>query len=100
MHGGAAWNYITPHFFQSFKIPVLRGRVFTERDDGLAPPVVVINEAFAAQFWKTGDPIGQRLIIGSGMGPDFVQPPREIIGIVANARDAGFAAQPGALRPG
>jgi putative ABC transport system permease protein len=93
-HGGAAWNYITPHFFQSFRIPVLRGRVFTERDDGLAPPVVVINEAFATQFWKSGDPIGQRLIIGSGMGPDFVQPPREIIGIVANARDAGLNNDP------
>lgn len=93
-HGGAAWNYVTPHFFQAFKIPVLRGRIFTERDDGPASPVVVINEAFAARYWKTGDPIGQRLIIGSGMGPDFVQPPREIIGIVANARDAGLNNDP------
>jgi predicted permease len=93
-HGGAAWNYVTPHFFQAFRIPLLRGRTFTERDDAGAPPVVVINEAFAAQFWKTGDPIGQRLIIGSGMGPDFTQPPREIIGIVANARDAGLNNDP------
>ena len=94
-HGGAAWNYVTPHFFQAFRIPVVRGRIFSERDDGLAPPVVVINEAFAAQYWKGGeDPIGQRLIIGSGMGPDFVQPPREIIGVVANARDAGLNNDP------
>jgi hypothetical protein len=79
-HGGAAWNYVTPHFFNTFKIPVVRGRVFTERDDGAAPPVVVINEAMARQYWKSEEPLGQRLIIGSGMGPDFAQAPREIIG--------------------
>jgi len=93
-HGGAAWNYVTPDFFAAFKIPVVRGRTFSQRDDALAPPVVVINEALAKKYWKTGDPIGQRLIIGSGMGPNFAQPPREIIGIVANARDEGLNSDP------
>jgi putative ABC transport system permease protein len=93
-HGGAGWNYVTAHFFNVFHIPVVRGRVFTERDDAAAPPVVVINQAMAKQFWKNEDPIGQRLIIGSGMGPDFTQAPREIIGIVADARDAGLNNDP------
>jgi predicted permease len=93
-HGGAGWNYVTAHFFNVFHIPLIRGRVFTERDDAAAPPVVVINQAMAKQFWKNEDPIGQRLIIGSGMGPDFVQAPREIIGIVADARDAGLNNDP------
>jgi hypothetical protein len=93
-HGGAAWNYVTAHFFDVFRIPVIRGRVFTVRDDAAAPPVAVINQAMAKQFWKNEDPIGQRLIIGSGMGPDFVQAPREIIGIVADARDAGLNNDP------
>ena len=93
-HGGASWNYVTPHFFNTFKIPVVRGRVFTERDDGAAPPVVVINEALAKQYWKNEQSLGQRLIIGSGMGPDFAQAPREIIGIVADARDAGLNHDP------
>jgi predicted permease len=93
-HGGAGWNYVTAHFFNVFHIPVVRGRVFTERDDAAAPPVVVINQAMAKQFWKNEDPIGHRLIIGSGMGPDFVQAPREIIGIVADARDAGLNNDP------
>jgi putative ABC transport system permease protein len=93
-HGGAGWNYVTAHFFNVFHIPVVRGRVFTERDDAAAPPVVVINQAMAKQFWKNEDPIGQRLIIGSGMGPDFAQAPREIIGIVADARDAGLNNDP------
>jgi putative ABC transport system permease protein len=93
-HGGAAWNYVTPHFFAAFKILLVRGRVFAERDDGAAPPVVVINEAMARQYWKNQEPIGQRLIIGSGMGPDFAQAPREIIGIIADARDAGLNNDP------
>jgi len=93
-HGGAAWNYVTPRFFDVFRIPVIRGRVFSERDDAAGPQVVVINEAMAKQNWKNEDPIGQRLIIGSGMGPDFAQAPREIIGIVADARDAALNADP------
>jgi putative ABC transport system permease protein len=93
-HGGAAWNYVTSHFFNVFRIPVIRGRIFTDRDDAASPPVVVINQAMAKQFWKNEDPIGQRLIIGSGMGLDFAQAPREIVGIVADARDAGLNNDP------
>ena len=92
-HGGAAWNYVTWRFFDVFRIPLLRGRVFHERDDG-GPPVVVINEAFAKRYWKNENPLGQRLIIGSGMGPDFTQAPREIIGIVADTRDGGLNSDP------
>jgi predicted permease len=93
-HGGAAWNYVTPRFFKVFRIPVVRGRVFTERDDAAAPPVVVINEAMAKQYWKNEEPLGHRLIIGSGMGPDFAQAPREIVGVIADARDAGLNDDP------
>jgi putative ABC transport system permease protein len=92
--GGAGWAYVTYRFFDVFKIPVLRGRVFTDRDNGGAPGVVVINEAFAKQYWPNGDPIGQRITIGAGMGPAFNEPPREIIGVVANARDGGLNSDP------
>jgi putative ABC transport system permease protein len=94
-HGGAAWNYVTARFFDCFKVPLVRGRVFTDRDDAASMPVVVINQAMARQYWKDQDPIGQRLIIGSGMGPNFAQPPRQIIGIVGDARDGGLNNDPG-----
>ncbi len=93
-HGGAAWNYVTPRFFDVFRIPLKRGRIFTDRDDAAAQPVVMINEAMAKRFWKNADPIGQRLIIGQGMGPAFVQPPRQIIGVVGDARDGGLNNDP------
>jgi len=94
-HGGAAWNYVTSRFFDCFRIPLVRGRVFTDRDDAAATPVVVINQAMAKKYWKGEDPIGQRLIIGGVMGPDFTQPPRQIIGIVGDARDGGLNNDPG-----
>jgi predicted permease len=94
-HGGAGWNYVTARFFDVFRIPIVRGRGFTERDDASAPPVVVINQALARKYWKKDEnPIGHRLIIGSGMGPDFAQPPREIIGVAGDARDGGLNNDP------
>jgi predicted permease len=94
-HGGAAWNYVTPRFFDVFRIPIVAGRAFTDRDNAAAPSVVVINQAMAKRYWKNESPIGQRLIIGSGMGPNFAQPPRQIIGIVGDARDGGLNSDPG-----
>ncbi len=94
VHGGAGWNYVTPRFFDVFRIPIVRGRGFTERDTAAAPQVVIINEAFAKKYWKDGNPIGQRLLIGGGMGPGFAQAPREIIGVAGDARDAGLNADP------
>jgi len=93
-HGGASWNYVTSGFFDVFRIPLKRGRRFTDRDDAAAPPVVIINEAMARRYWKNANPIGQRLIIGGGMGPGLVQPPREIIGVVGDARDGGLNNDP------
>ncbi len=92
--GGAGWNYVTLRFFDCFKVPVVRGRVFTDRDDAASLPVVVINQALARKFFKDQDPLGQRLIIGAGMGPNFAQPPRQIIGVVADARDSGLNNDP------
>ena len=65
-HGGGGWMTVSPGYFEVFKIPVKRGRTFTERDDGGAPAVVIINEAMARQFWPKGDPLNDRLVIGRG----------------------------------
>src|SRR5581483_8269114 len=91
-HGGAGWAYVTYRFFEVFHVAVVRGRAFTDRDTAAAPGVVIINEAFAKQYWPNQNPVGQRLIIGGG--GLFAEPPREIVGVVANARDAGLNANP------
>jgi predicted permease len=79
-----------------FRIPVKRGRSFTERDNGGAPGVVIINEAMATQFWPDSDPLGAQLTIGRGGMREFaLEVDREIIGIVGDTRDGGLNNQPG-----
>jgi predicted permease len=93
-HGGGNWRSVSPRYFQIFKIPMVRGRAFTERDDGSAPGVVVINETMAKRFWPQGDPLAERITIGKNIGPAFNEPPRQIIGIVADVRDTGLNRNP------
>jgi predicted permease len=93
--GGTSWRYATARYFEVFRIPILRGRAFTDRDDGAAPGVIIINETIAKQFFKDQDPLGQRITVGRGMGPSFVEPPREVVGVAADAHDVGLANDPG-----
>jgi predicted permease len=94
-HGGAGWINITPGYFDVFKIPVRRGRDFTERDDSVGPPVVIINEAFANQFFKDQDPLNNRLTIGRGVMREFAtEQERQIIGVVGDTRDGGLQRRP------
>ncbi len=86
-HGAAAWRSISPNYFRVFRIPLLRGRSFDDHDSAGAAPVVVINETMATQFWPKGDPLGERIAIDKGAGPPFTEPPRQIIGVVADVRD-------------
>ncbi len=52
-----AWSTVSPGYFDVFQIPVIRGRAFDRRDNAEGPPVVIINEAMARQFWPAGDPL-------------------------------------------
>ncbi len=96
-NNGAGWMTISPGYFEVFKIPVIRGRAFNDRDDGGAARVVIINQAMARQFWKKADPLSDRLIIGQGIGPEFDEPPRQIVGIVGDVRDGGLNRNPGPM---
>jgi predicted permease len=94
-HGGGGWLTVSPGYFEVFKIPVQRGRSFTDADTAAAPGVVVVNAAFVREFFKEGDPIGARLVIGRGVMKEFDgEPEREIIGIVGDVRDGGLNADP------
>jgi predicted permease len=55
------WMSITPGYLALFRIPVLRGRDFTENDIADAPHVALINQAFARKFWPNEDPIGHQI---------------------------------------
>ena len=93
-NGDVQWRNVSSQYFQVFRIPLLRGRTFTDRDDAGSDRVVVINEAMAKQFWPKGDALGARITIGHGLGPQFEEPPRQVVGIVGDARDAGLNSDP------
>lgn len=75
------FNYILPGYFESLDIPLLRGRTFEKADGPSAAPVVVINQTLANRHWPDGDPVGEQIVLNSG--------PREIVGVVADTKDAG-----------
>lgn len=89
-NGDEQWRSVTPHYLAVFKIPLLRGRFVQETDTGAAPKIVVINQAMAKKYWPKENPIGQVITIGKGLGPQFDDPPRQIVGIVGDVRETGL----------
>jgi predicted permease len=94
-HGGGSWLTVSPGYFDVFRIPVVRGRAFTERDDSGAPPVVIINQAMARQYWPKSDPLNDKILIGKGVMKELeAETPRQIIGVVGDVR-GGLSQEPG-----
>jgi len=89
-NGEEQWRSVSPHYFAAFRIPLLRGRVFTESDATGAGGVVIVNDAMAKRYWPKEDAIGQVILIGKGLGPQFEEGPRQIVGIVGNVRENGL----------
>ena len=97
-HGGGSWLTVSPGYFEVFRIAMKRGRTFNDRDAKGAPPVVIINEAFARQYFKEGDPLSERITIGhsgkAGMREFMTEQPRQIVGVAADVRDGGLNSDP------
>ena len=81
-------NYfaVTPGYFQTMGMRIVRGRAISDRDTASAPRAVVVNQTLADRYFPGQDPIGKRLEIG------FATPPRwrQIVGVVADVRTAGL----------
>jgi len=92
--GGAGFCSISYGYFNTLKIPLLRGRYFTKLDNATAPGVAVINNAMARQYWPNSDPLKDRILIGAGAGPAFAEGPRQVIGMVGDTHDEGPNADP------
>ena len=88
-HGDEQWRPASPGYFEALGIPLVRGRLFSDRDTDGSAPVVLINAAFAKKYWPGQDALGQHLTIGKGLGPEFEDPSREIVGIVGDVHELG-----------
>jgi putative ABC transport system permease protein len=76
----AGWEPITPSYFQTLGIPIVRGRGFTSADRSDGAGVVVVSESVARRYWPGQDPIGKRLRLGA----EF--PWVTVVGVVADTR--------------
>ncbi|HEX5214973.1 MAG TPA: ABC transporter permease [Vicinamibacterales bacterium] len=79
----------TPGFFQTMKVPLRRGRLFSAQDTTETPRVAIVGESTAARLWPGQDPIGKRIFYSAftpGQKPQW----REVIGVVADVRYRGI----------
>lgn len=95
-HGVAAWRGVSPSYFETLRIGLQRGRLFSEEDNQHSAPVVVINRMMMRKFWQEvdADPVGEYIVIGKGMGAGLEDIPRQIIGVVGDIREAGLTNEP------
>jgi putative ABC transport system permease protein len=77
---------VTPGYFRTMGVPLVRGRLFADADHTTAPPVVLINEAAARRFFEGQEPLGKRI--------NFWGANRTIVGIIGNERFQGLSEAP------
>ena len=82
--GDVQWRFVTPHYFDAMRIPLLAGRLPRDREPGRT---VVISQALARRFWPGANPVGQTLFIGPDLGPVYQVGITEIVGVVGDVRE-------------
>lgn len=81
---------VSPGYLETMRIRLVRGRTFQDTDTDTRPPVAVVSEALARQYWPNADPIGRRIKRGAATSPWL-----EIVGVVADVRDTGLTQDTG-----
>ncbi|MGI8745081.1 MAG: ABC transporter permease [Bryobacteraceae bacterium] len=82
-------SVVTPGYFGTMSIPLIKGRMLTDRDRSNTPLVTVIGQALAKQFFPGADPIGQKLFVQWGR-----ETPYQIVGVVGDVRHTGLEKDP------
>jgi putative ABC transport system permease protein len=85
-------RYILSAYFDTLRVPTIRGRTFDSNDDPSDVPIAIVNESFAKRYFPGRNPIGERVVeIGFGGNPDKL---REIVGEVSDFRDSDIVEAP------
>jgi predicted permease len=89
-HGAVGVDRVTPAYFRTVGLRLIRGRLFDDRDTTDAPMVALINETMARKYWPDEDPIGK--IVTLNLTGWF--PKAEIIGVVSDIKTDGLNSPP------
>jgi putative ABC transport system permease protein len=87
---GADWRRINQDYFRTMRIPLLRGRTFTEQEARQSANLVIISESLARGVFPNEDPLGKRILFD----PAFDKEPYEIVGIVSDIRHRALETNP------
>jgi predicted permease len=90
---GAGFQMVTPGFFETFGIQMVRGRAFTDQDTASSIRVAVVNETFAKRYFSGIDPLTQRILVEELIpGVTKLGPPQEwqIVGVFRNIHNGGI----------
>jgi putative ABC transport system permease protein len=90
---GVTHPQVTPQYFQTLGIPLLKGRFFTESDNLDAPRVCIISQTLAKRYFGHEDPIGRQLKEG-GPSVNAISQYMQIVGVVADAKYTGLSEDP------
>jgi len=85
------FNNIDPDYFRTMRLPLVRGRVFTEFDNESAPLVAIVNQTMADRFWPNQDAIGKRFTVNNIAGAKQLV---QIVGLAGNGKYAFIAEDP------
>lgn len=86
----ANYRAVSPRYFETMGIPLLRGRTFTDRDAEKAPLTAIVDQKFVERHFQDEDPVGQRIDIGNGTDGFY-----EIVGVVGAVRHDSLDSAPG-----
>ena len=75
---------ISPRWFETMRVPIRAGRAFSSTDNQTAPPVIIVNERFARQYWPGQSAVGKHVVIGRRPEPALV------IGVAADVKNQGL----------
>jgi predicted permease len=81
-------NFVSPEYFRVLRVPIVRGRVFDDRDRTGAPFVGIVNETMARRTWPGQDPVGQTLLHGVSRRP------MQVIGVVRDTKYRSIGEEP------
>ena len=87
----AKGSTVMPGFFQTLRIPLLRGRDITDRDTTGTPKVIVVNQTFVRELFPNEEPLGKKIRLN---GPGQPEDLAEIVGIVGDVRWRGMTVEP------
>jgi putative ABC transport system permease protein len=90
---GAGFDMVTPDYFKTYSIPVLRGRAFTDQDNAASVRVAMVNKRFVDRYLSGKDPLQQRINVEELIpGVTKLSPPItwQIVGVFNNVRARGF----------